>query len=122
MRQVTGGLVILLITACQSMNVDGDVPAVIADPDETSRAALRATINGLFAGQDVLLAEDALTASSELAIEFGARGSLEHRPLTGRVVSEPLRFRLVKNGSECFLIDPRDDSRHLLADTRCVPE
>jgi hypothetical protein len=122
MREAIGGCAVMLLAACQSMSVDDDLPAVITEPDDASRAALRATVNGLFAGQDVLLADDALTTSSELAIEFGPRGSIEHRPLTGRVVSEPLRFRLVKNGRDCFLIDPRDDSRHLLADTRCEPE
>ena len=122
MRNAIGGCMMLLVAGCQSMSVDEDVPAVIGNPDDASRAALRATINGLFIGQDVLLAEDALTTSSILPIEFGARGSLEHQPLSGRVVTEPLRFRLVKNGNACYLIDPRDDSRHLLADTRCVPE
>jgi hypothetical protein len=122
MRTLICGCVVLLVAGCHSMNIEDDVPAVIANPDDASRAALRATLNGLFIGQDVLLADDALTTSSELPIEFGAKSSIEHRPLTGRVVTEPLRFRLVRNGSNCFLIDPRDASRHLLADTRCVPE
>ena len=104
------------------MNAADDLPAIITDPDEDSRAALRATVSGLFLGQNVLIADDALTSSSVLAIEFGRRGSLEYKPLSGRVVTEPLRFRLVLNGGDCYLIDPRDESRHLLADTSCVPE
>ena len=112
----------MLIAGCQTMSAENDVPAVITNPDDASRAALRATMNGLFFGQDVLLADDALTGSSVLAIEFGAKGSLEHQPLSGRVVTEPLRFRLVRNGNDCVLIDPRDESRHLLADTSCVAE
>ena len=122
MRKAIVGCIASLVAGCQTMNTDNDVPAVIVDPDDASRAALRATMNGLFIGQDVLLADDALTISSTLPIEFGTRSSLEHRPLSGRVVTEPLRFRLVRNGSKCILIDPRDESRHLLADTRCVPE
>ena len=122
MRIAVVGWVALVVAGCQTMNTDNDVPAVIVDADDASRAALRATMNGLFMGQDVLLADDALTSSSTLPIEFGARDSLEYQPLSGRVVTEPLRFRLVRNGNDCILIDPRDESRHLLADTRCVPE
>ena len=111
-----------LLAGCQTMNAADDVPAIITDPDEDSRAALRATVSGLFLGQNVLIADDALTSSSVLPIEFGRRGSLEYKPLSGRVVTEPLRFRLVLNGGDCYLIDPRDESRHLLADTSCTPE
>ena len=104
------------------MQAEADVPAIIASPDADSRAALQSTVNSLFAGQDVLIAAEALTTSSILPIEFGPRGSLDNPPATGRLVEQPLRFRLVKNGENCILIDPRDDSRHLLADTTCVPE
>ena len=41
---------------------------------------------------------------------------------TGRVLEAPIRFRLVKSGGECVLVDLRDESRHLLPDTTCVPE
>ena len=122
MRSGIFGSIAVLLAACQTMSADADVPAIITEPDDASRAALRATMNGLFIGQNVLLADDALTTSSVLPIEFGAKGSLEHRPLSGRVVTEPLRFRLVKNGNDCILVDPRDASRHLLADTRCAAE
>ena len=40
----------------------------------------------------------------------------------GRILAEPFRFRLVQRGEDCVLIDPRDESRRVLADTRCVPE
>ena len=112
----------LLLCGCQTMNADADVPAVIVDADDASRAALQATVNDLFAGIEVPLASDALTTSSVLAFEHSPRGSLNSPPATGRVIEEPLRFRLVKNGDDCILIDPRDDSRHVLADTSCAPE
>ena len=102
--------------------MNADVPAVIDNPDADSRTALRATVNELFDGQDVLIADDALTKSSELTLEVGKRQSLEHQRINGRIVTEPMRIRLVRNGNDCLLIDPRDDSRHQLADTTCVPE
>ncbi len=113
---------ILLVSGCQTMNAAADVPALLSEPDEASRAALRDTISAIFGGQDVPLADDALTKSSLLLIERNPRGSLDAPPATGRVLEEPIRFRLVKSGGECVLIDLRDESRHLLPDTTCVPE
>ena len=112
----------LLLSGCQTMNADADVPALIAAPDDASRAALRDTISGIFGGRKVPLADDALTKSSLLLIERNLRGSLDAPPATGRVLEEPIRFRLVKSGDECVLVDLRDESRHPLADTTCVPE
>jgi hypothetical protein len=112
----------LVFSGCQTMNADADVPALIAAPDDASRAALRDTISGIFGGQKVPLADDALTKSSLLLIERNLRGSLDAPPATGRVLEEPIRFRLVKSGDECVLIDLRDESRHPLTDTTCVPE
>jgi hypothetical protein len=37
-------------------------------------------------------------------------------------MEEPIRFRLVKSGDDCVLVDLRDESRHLLPDTTCAPE
>jgi hypothetical protein len=113
---------ILLVSGCQTMNAAADVPALLSEPDEASRAALRDTISAIFGGQDVPLADDALTKSSLLLIERNPRGSLDAPPATGRVLEEPIRFRLVKSGGECVLVDLRDESRHLLPDTTCVPE
>jgi hypothetical protein len=112
----------LVFSGCQTMNAAADVPALIAAPDDASRAALRDTVSGIFGGQNVPLADDALTKSSLLLIERNVRGSLDAPPATGRVLEEPIRFRLVKSGDECVLVDLRDESRHPLADTTCVPE
>lgn len=113
---------LLLLCGCQTMSASADVPAVITQPDDASRAALQSTISSLFGDQNVMLADDALTQSSLLTIEYGPRGSLNNLPATGRVLDEPIRLRLVKNGNDCVLIDLRDDSRHVLANTRCTPE
>ena len=113
---------LLLLSGCQTMGADADVPALITDHDDASRAALQTAVSAAFGGQEVMLAGDALTVSSLLLIEHGPRGSLNNPPATGRVLEAPLRFRLVKNGDDCVLIDLRDDSRHVLANTSCTPE
>lgn len=122
MRRTTWILGVLLSAGCQTMNADADVAAVIKSPDEASRAALQAALAASFGGQDVLLADDALTQSSLLTIEPGPQRSINNPSPGGRILTEPFRFRLVKNGDDCVLIDLRDDSRQVLANTTCAPE
>lgn len=113
---------LIVIAGCQSITADTDVPAIVVNPDDASRAALQTTLASRFGGQAVMLADDALTRSSLLTIEISSQDSPKAITAQGRNMGQPLRFRLVKNGSECTLIDLRDDSRHVLADTSCVPE
>ena len=53
---------------CQTYGSQGDQPARIVDPDDTSRAALQQVVNEVF-GTEVLLADDAFVNSSLLTIE-----------------------------------------------------
>ena len=115
-----GGL--FLLAACQTLDAESDTPAVITNPTEASRVALRSTLAEIFAGREVTVADDALTLSSTLVIEYGPRDSIGTPPATGRRVDRPLEFNLVRNGADCILIDLRNLSRHVLADTTCVPE
>lgn len=113
---------ILSVAGCQTMNAGGDVPAVITGPDDKSRADLKAALAASFGGLDVVIADDALTQTSLLTIERGPHRTINNPSPGGRILADPFRFRLVKSGKDCVLIDLRDDSRHLLADTSCVPE
>jgi len=122
MPRATWILGFLLSAGCQTMNASADVPAVITDPDEASHSALKAALADSFGGLDVVIADDALTKSSLLTIERGPHRTINNPSPDGRIITEPFRFRLVKNGGECVLVDLRDDSRHVLADTDCAPE
>lgn len=113
---------ILSVAGCQTMNAGGDVPAVITGPDDKSRADLKAALAASFGGLDVVIADDALTQTSLLTIERGPHRTINNPSPGGRILADPFRFRLVKSGKDCVLIDLRDDSRHLLANTSCVPE
>lgn len=109
-----------VIAACKNVAPDADQPAVIVDPDDASRAELQATVNQAL-GAEVLLADDALTATSVLTIERRIPQSVAGSPAQGRSMDSPVRFDLVTNGSDCVLVDSRDGSRYLLAETRCEP-
>ena len=108
-------------SACQTVAADYDRPARIVDPDAASRAALQAAVNEAL-GTEVMLAESALTDSSLLTIENWPAGSMSNRVPQGRVLDMPIRFQLVKNGDDCFLIKQQDGARYLLADTECEAE
>lgn len=112
----------LLSAGCQTMNASADVPAVITEPNEASHAAIKAALAASFGGRDVIIADDALTQTSLLTIERGPHRTINNPSPDGRIITEPFRFRLVMSGQDCVLIDLRDDSRHVLVDTTCVPE
>ena len=122
MRAALTVATIMIAAGCQAMNTGADVPAVIIGADDASRAALRSTLADAFGGREVVIADDALTDSSVLTIERGPHRTINNPTPDGRIITEPFRFRLVKSGGDCILIDPRDGSRRILADTRCAPE
>ena len=111
----------LLTTGCQTMGSEADQPARIINPDDASRAALQSTINGIL-NTEVTLAKNALTDDSILIIERNPPRTMDNPNPQGRVMDEPIQFRLVINDSDCILIDQRNESRHALLDTDCKAE
>ena len=119
MRMPTAIAACLALAACKNVAPDANQPALIVEPSETSRAALQATVNRLL-DTDVMLSGDALTETSFLFIERSIPRSMDGSPAKGRNMEMPYRFTLLTNGTDCVLVDERDGSRHLLADTKCV--
>lgn len=109
---------ILFIAGCKHVAPDADQAAVIVDPTDASRSALQAAVNEAL-DTEVMLADDALTSTSVLTVERNVPKSMSGSPAQGRTMDPPVRFDLMTNGSDCVLIDSRDGSRYLLADTRC---
>ena len=108
----------MVFAGCKNVAPDVDQAAVIVSPDAASRAALQATVNAVL-HTDVALADDALTETSILTIERKIPQSIEGSPAQGRNMEMPIQFHLVKNGSECILIDQRDMTRTVLPDIAC---
>ena len=118
---ILGTLLWFTLTGCQTVNTALDRPARIVNADADSRAALQAAVNEAL-GTEVLLAQDALTDTSLLTIERWPAGTMENPVPQGRSLERPVLFRLVINGSDCILIDQRNESRHVLEDTDCAAE
>lgn len=113
--------ILLAVAGCQSMTGAADVPALIVEPTDASRAALGEAVNTALR-TTVLLAPDALTGSSALTVERNVPGGIGAPPAQGRNMDRPILFRLVKSGDACILVDSRDDTRYELANTACVAE
>jgi len=114
--------VILLLSGCRTITANDDQPALIVEPSDASRAALRETLSSIFGGEEITLADDALTDSSILTLEISPSKLADSDAALGRVVGRPFSFQLIKNRHGCFLVDLRVAERHLLADTSCAPE
>jgi len=109
---------VLAFTGCQTMATGEDVAALISNPGADSHQALQETVNKLL-HVEVALADDALTESSVLTVQRNPPRTIQGQAATGRNMEMPLQFRLVMNGSDCILIDQRDESRHKLENTTC---
>ena len=117
---VIAGIAFVMV-GCQTLANGEDVAARITNPTAHSRAALQITVNDVLM-TDVALAADALTDSSVLIIEQHPPRNMQSPPSQGRNLDTPIRFRLVLNGSNCILIDQRDNSRYVLEMTTCAAE
>lgn len=122
LRTCLNAAVLLVCTGCQTLTANPGQPALIVQPDADSIAALQATLSNIFGGQEVRLANDAFTRSSILVLQPDLKKTFSTPPATGRVLSAPFKFRLIKNGDACSLVDLRDGKRYRLADTACVAE
>jgi hypothetical protein len=111
----------LVMVGCQTLANGEDVAARITNPTDHSRAALQNTVNEML-NTDVALANDALTDSSVLIIEQHPPRNMQSPPSQGRNMDTPIRFQLVLNGSDCILVDQRDNSRYVLEMTTCAAE
>lgn len=112
----------LLLCACNTRSATRDIPALIVNPTQQSRAELLRIVTNALYGANVMLADDALTQSSLLNIERSAHRDLQGRQFNGREPGMPHQFRLLKNGSRCVLVKLPDDGRWALAETSCIDE
>ena len=109
------------LVACKNVVPDADQAALIVNPTDESRAALQQVVDAAL-HTSVALADDALTDTSLLVIERQVPRSIEGAPAEGRTMEMPFQFRLVTDGTNCVLIDKRDESRYVLANTECIAE
>lgn len=112
----------LLLTACSSQSAQGTpVPALLTSTSDSSRAELESVVSRALHGVAVTLAEDALTQESLLVVERRPQRSLQQPGLDGRKLQKPEKFRLMTDGSNCWLVKVSDSSRWPLEGVSCIP-
>ena len=114
-----GALASLLV--CRTVPVQPDVPAVIVNPTEQSRASLKKAVSAALGVAPVILADDALTRTSALIIERARQRDQGGLPLNGREPGMPDQFRLLKRGADCVQQQEGTGRRFTLAATECSP-
>ena len=93
-------------------------PAVIADSTPAVRAEIRQAVAAALGGK-ALIADDALTTSSQLIIERREPRTLDGRVGGGRILDAPETFELVLDEGQCVLVHRRTDAAYPLENTRC---
>jgi hypothetical protein len=94
-------------------------PARVSKPTSESRAELHAAVNAALRSSAVTIADDALTASSELIIERVPARDSAGRPLSGRDFDRPQHFDLLRNDHTCILVHRESGQRFPLKNTKC---
>ncbi|SDJ91391.1 hypothetical protein [Microbulbifer yueqingensis] len=114
---------IVLLAGCSSPRAQGaGVPAVIDPVTDASRAELQGAVSEALGNVPVTLSDSALTSSSLLVIEHSPPRDLRQPHLAGREMQAPVRFRLLLEAGECWLVRLPQGSPRLLEGVSCVPE
>jgi hypothetical protein len=120
MKSLSITIVMLMLGACMSSGLPVLTPAVITDANATVRAELQQVVSHALNRPGVLLADNALTASSELIIESARPRDGAGRLLNGRELGNPERFKLLRDETRCFIVHERTQRRYKLKQAHCM--
>jgi hypothetical protein len=96
-----------------------DVPAIVVQPTDQSRAALQQAVSQALRRESVLLSPDALTQDSALIIEPVRTRDPQGQMIYDRNARAIEHFHLVRSGWRCILIREATQARYQLAHTHC---
>ena len=106
------------LSADETKNVEQ--PALLVNPSTESIQELQKLTATLFAKKHILLADNAFTKNSELAIERFPHKSKEGHLIMGRVLEAPLILQLIKKDGVCFLKNKLSGSMLPFTTGQCV--
>jgi hypothetical protein len=110
------------LAGCESLpRAAQEVPALITQPSDASRAELARVVSNALGGVRVTLADDALTRESAFTLERPRLRVESGTLLNGRELARRVEyFSLLKVGSDCVLVHERSSQRWKLAHSSCV--
>ncbi len=121
---VRDGIAFLLLSVClfgcgnSTLKIDTD--AVIKNPTKESRTELAKIIASALNRTSIVLADDALTADSQLIIDRKALHDPSISKAMGRRIDKPYRFYLKTDGKRCILVQDGSENRWVLHKAQCV--
>src|SRR5260370_38484286 len=98
MRALRRWMAAVLLSACRTPQPGADVPAVVVNPTPENRAELVRAIGAALNGATAMLADDAFTAESSLAVGRPPRRDPSGPLARGRERTLPRRLRLGMRG------------------------
>lgn len=94
----------LIMAGCQSITEEKLKPALLESVDQSSHAQIEQVIKDEFGSQELRIAESAFIQRSSVTIMMQARRTVDNQNLQGRDMQKPMRFKLMKSSSNCYLV------------------
>lgn len=118
---VAAGATQLALCACAAPALEPERRALLVAPGAEVREELRRAVGDAFHGAPVVLADDALTTSSELIVERTPVRDASGRILSGRDEDRPQHFHLLTAAGACILVHDASGRRTVLKTAHCSP-
>lgn len=110
--------VVLLASACKTIEPAQAKPAVISNPSPETTAELTQLVSTIYGGRSVTLAPDVLTETNILSIQI-APHKKDGLPVMGAIQEMPRQFQLLKHEDDCYLYDSQNDTLYPLETVQC---
>jgi hypothetical protein len=114
-------LLALLASGACSSGTAGGVPAVLVDPSPAVRAELQRIVGAAAGAPDVILGASAFVHETTLVVERRRQLAADGTRIAGRVIEEPIRFELQREGRDCVVVRLDTRERWRLAGADCSP-
>jgi len=118
---VAVGATHLALCACAAPTLEPEQHALLMSPGAEVREELRRAVSDAFHGAPVVLADDALTTTSELIVERTPVRDASGRILGGRDEDRPQHFHLLSASGACILVHDASGRRTVLQTAHCGP-
>ena len=112
-------LMVLLASACKTIEPSQAKPAIISNPSTETTAELTELMSIIYGGRPVTLAPDVLTETNILSIQI-APHEKDGLPVMGAIEEMPRQFQLLKHESDCYLYDSQNDTLYPLETVQCT--
>ena len=110
---------IVLLSACQSVNAQPEQDAILLHASPAVQKELTATIAKMLGLKSVLLSTESFTKSSYLPFDRVKLRDQNGLMMQGLETEKPQVFKLVMKGNTCWLLHLNTDKRELVLNAQC---